>query len=49
MARRIRRDRRRASEELGPVFDHIEERFYDADLTLDSMERGRLAPARALQ
>ncbi len=39
VARRIRRDRRRASEELGPLFDHIEERFYDADLTLDSMER----------
>ncbi len=39
VARLIRRDRRRASEELGPLFDHIEERFYDADLTLDSMER----------
>jgi len=39
VVRRIRRDRRRASEELRPVFDHIEERFYDTDLSLDSMER----------
>ncbi|MCP4655570.1 MAG: helix-turn-helix transcriptional regulator [bacterium] len=39
VVRRIRRDRRRASEELRAVFDHIEARFYDIDLTLDSMER----------
>jgi len=39
VARRIRRDRARASEELRPVFDHIAERFYDVDLTLDDMVR----------
>ncbi len=39
IARRIRRDRGRASEELRPVFDHIGERFYDVDLTLDDMVR----------
>ncbi|MCP4545776.1 MAG: hypothetical protein GY835_04835, partial [bacterium] len=39
VARRIRRDRGRASEELRPVFDDIEERFYDVDLTLADMVR----------
>ncbi len=39
VARRIRRDRGRASEELRPVFDHIGARFYDVDLTVDDMVR----------
>jgi len=39
VARRSRRDGARASEELRPVFDHIAERFYDVDLTLDDMVR----------
>jgi AraC-like DNA-binding protein len=38
-ARRIAADRKQAPEELGELFEYLEEHFFDADLTVGKLER----------